>query len=106
MRAFLPALLILLTSGCAVYRLDVPQGNVITAEQHEQLKTGMTRSQVRFLLGTPLIADPFHSDRWDYYYYLRHGKDKKTETRLLTLYFQGETLERIEGDAPPAAPAP
>jgi outer membrane protein assembly factor BamE len=103
MRFALLALAALSAVGCvSVYRLDVQQGNIVNAEQMEQLKTGMTRSQVRFLLGTPLIADPFHGDRWDYYYYFRQGKGGATEARLLTLIFEGDILARIEGEAAPA----
>jgi len=79
------------------HRIDVQQGNALEQEALEKLKTGMTRSQVRFLLGTPLLVDPFHSNRWDYVYnYLTAGK--LTEKKRLTLIFEGDVLMRIEGE--------
>jgi outer membrane protein assembly factor BamE len=66
-----------LTGGC-VYRLDVQQGNLLEQKDIEAILPGMTRSQVRYLLGTPLAATPFRTDRWDYMYYLRPGKSRKT----------------------------
>ena len=91
----LPALFSL--SACiVVYRPDVQQGNEVTAAQVAQLKPGMTRSQVRFVLGTPLISDPFHPNRWDYYYSLRQGRSERLETRLVTVHFRNDSLERIE----------
>jgi outer membrane protein assembly factor BamE len=107
-----PLLVLLLApavGGCiAVYRVDVPQGNIVTQEMVDLLKPGMTPNQVRFVLGTPLITDPFHPQRWDYYYSLRKGGALFPETRRLTIYFQNEQLVRIEGDvtARAAAPAP
>lgn len=84
-------------SACiVVYRPDVQQGNEVTAAQVALLKQGMTRTQVRFVLGTPLISDPFHPDRWDYFYSLRLGRDPKVETRRVTVYFRNDVLERIE----------
>lgn len=86
-------------TGClSVYRMDVQQGNVLTADRLEQLKPGLSRSQVRFVLGTPLVTDPFHPDRWDYVYSFRRGGSDETEVRRLTLYFQNDALSRIVGD--------
>ena len=98
--------LALCVGACSVYRIDVQQGNVLSDEALSSLKVGMTKRQVRFLLGTPPIADPFHADRWDYVYYLRkHGKPDRHERRL-TLTFQGDTLAHIDRDfpTPPAPP--
>ena len=69
--------MLLLLSGCSYiptlpYKIDIQQGNVVTEEMVEKLKPGMSRSQVRFVLGTPLITDVFHADRWDYFYYFAH----------------------------------
>ncbi|XZG69435.1 outer membrane protein assembly factor BamE [Chitinibacteraceae bacterium HSL-7] len=97
-----------LLSGCgwlnAVphYQLDIPQGNEVTADMAEQLQVGMSRNQVRFLLGSPMLKDPFHAERWDYVFTDAKG-GKVRETKALTLYFKGDTLERWEGDTLPAA---
>ncbi len=88
-----------MTAGCITpYRMDVQQGNVITQEMVDQLKPGMTKAQVRFLLGTPLITDPFHPDRWDYFYSLRKGRSETPATRHLTVIFRNDVLVRLEGD--------
>jgi outer membrane protein assembly factor BamE len=84
-----------LLAGCAPYKMDVRQGNFITPETRERLKVGMTRNQVRVLMGTPLVADPFHPDRWDYVYSLEHAREQVASQRM-TLYFQGEKLARID----------
>lgn len=86
------------------HRIDVQQGNYFDPEAVARLKPGMTRSQVRFLLGTPLIADPFHPDRWDYLFIDRPAGKLKTERRL-TLWFDGDRLIRAATDVPDAAPA-
>lgn len=88
----------LLTTGCVrVYKIDVQQGNDLSERQLEGLDVGMDRQQVRALLGTPLIDDPFRQDRWDYFYALREGNSKDTTRRRMSLYFEGETLARIDG---------
>ncbi len=92
------ALATLLTTGCVrVYKIDVQQGNDLSERQLEGLNVGMDRQQVRALLGTPLIDDPFRQDRWDYFYALREGNSKDTTRRRMSLYFEGETLARIDG---------
>lgn len=83
-----------------VHRIDVQQGNVITQEQVDQLKPGMSKRQVRFTLGTPMIADVFNADRWDYVYRMEPGKGE-IEQHSLTLYFANDALTRIEGDFRP-----
>lgn len=96
-------LLVLSLSACSVYRLDVQQGNVLTDHAVSSLKIGMTKRQVRFLLGTPPVADPFHADQWNYVYYLRkRGKPAKHERRV-TLTFQGDTLAHIDAHLPSVA---
>lgn len=80
-----------------VYVPDVQQGNVITQEMVDQLKVGMNRRQVQFILGTPLITDPFHQDRWDYYYSLKRGKKYRAK-RTLSLFFKGDELIEIRGN--------
>ena len=83
-----------------VYRINVEQGNVVTEEMVDQLRPGLNRRQVRYIMGTPLIEDSFHVDRWDYRYTLRNGNETLTETQL-TLWFEGDELVRVEGpDAP------
>ena len=67
------------------YRPDVQQGNVVTREMVEQLREGMSREQVRFLLGTPMLSSPFHAERWDYVYFLKRGKGSETQSRRLTV---------------------
>ena len=88
------------------YKIDIQQGNYVTQDMVAKLKPGMTRSQVRFALGTPLIVDPFRTDRWDYVYML-HRQGDLVEQRQVTVVFKGDVLDRIEGDvvAGPAAPA-
>jgi outer membrane protein assembly factor BamE len=95
-----------LSAGCSIYRMDIAQGNVVTQDMVDQLKPGMTRNQVRFVLGTPLITDPFHPDRWDYYYSLRRGSEKEPETHRITVLFKGDAMVSVEGDALKAVPAP
>lgn len=79
------------------YKIDIQQGNIITQEMLSKLKAGMTRAQVRFVLGSPLVVDPFRGDRWDYVsLYQRQGKD--VERRRVTVIFDDDKLIRIEGD--------
>lgn len=118
-RLFIPVFLVAL-AGCSSmpdiasllspYRIDVRQGNFITPQMVAMLKPGQTRDQVRFILGTPLLADPFHADRWDYVYRLQPGYGA-VEQRRLTVYFADGKLARFDGDVPadpsppPAAPS-
>lgn len=106
-RRSLPTLLAaaLLTACMPVYRMDIQQGNVVTQEMVSKLQKGMSREQVRFALGTPLIADPFHPDRWDYVYrFSRRGQLQ--EQRKLTVVFENDRLARLEGDVVPAGEQP
>ena len=84
------------------HRIDVQQGNALDQESVAKLKPGLTRSQVRFLLGTPLVVDPFRGNRWDYVYAL-YKRGQLTEQKRITLFFDGDTLARIEGDVPAGA---
>lgn len=81
--------------------MDIQQGNVVTSKMMLQLRPGMTKSQVRFIMGTPLIQDSFHSDRWDYFYQMRQG-GKIIEQRRVILEFEKEALVRVRGDVIPA----
>jgi outer membrane protein assembly factor BamE len=114
----------LLLPGITPYRIDIQQGNYVTLDMLAKLKPGMTRSQVRYVMGTPLIVDAFHQNRWDYVYNYRKAGEL-TEQRVVTMVFEGDRLARIEGDVvavkggdgkamaekpvavkPPAAPVP
>jgi outer membrane protein assembly factor BamE len=90
-----------LASGC-VYRMTIQQGNFLEKRTVDQLQVGMTRSQVRYLLGTPMVPTLFDSDRWDYLYYLRKGHLEKVERRDLTVFFDNDKVARFEsrGNAP------
>lgn len=100
------SLLVLALAGCGSskwgfpYRADIQQGNWITSEQVEQLQTGMTREQVRFILGTPTLQDIFHADRWDYPYMNKPGYGDQTGRRF-TVWFEQDALARWEGDQQP-----
>jgi outer membrane protein assembly factor BamE len=83
------------------YRPDVQQGNVVTREMVEQLRESMTRDQVRFLLGTPLLTSIFHGDRWDYVYYLQRGKGDERQLRRLMVLFKNDRLASYESDEMP-----
>lgn len=96
----------LLAACISVYKADIQQGNVVTADMVEKLKPGMTRSQVRFVLGTPLVTDTFHPDRWDYIFYQKRGADAAFEPSQLTVIFEGDALARIEGEPTTAIARP
>ena len=89
--------------GLTPYRIDIQQGNYVTQEMVSQLKSGMTKEQVRQTLGTPLLTDVFHAERWDYVYW-RESSDGKREQRKLSVHFQDGKLARVEGDVVAAAP--
>tara|TARA_Y100001936_G_scaffold146000_2_gene142373 strand:+ start:13552 stop:14094 length:543 start_codon:yes stop_codon:yes gene_type:complete len=98
-------LVLLFITGCSflpsvpsvLYKIDVQQGNVITQEMVDKLKLGMTRSQVRFVLGSALIDDIFHDDRWDYVYRLEQDGILVDEYKL-TVFFENDKLIRTTGD--------
>lgn len=103
------AVLALLVAGCnympsipfiGPHKIDVQQGNFVSQDMIDKLKPGMSRNQVRFALGTPLIADPFHPDRWDYVYVLEK-QGRVVEERRIAVVFKGDELLRIEGDVVP-----
>ena len=96
------ALALLLLSGCLrVYKIDVQQGNDLSEKQLDALEVGLNRQEVRALLGTPLIDDPFRQDRWDYYYTFKEGRSNEATRRRLTLFFDENVLARIEGRIEP-----
>ena len=115
MRYLLILLISLLTigelSGCGSsvpilkpFKMDIQQGNVVTSKMLLQLKPGMTKSQVRFIMGTPLIVDSFHNNRWDYFYQMRQG-GKVIEQRRVILDFEKDALTRVRGDVVPQGTA-
>jgi len=99
--------------GVTPYRMEIQQGNFISQEMLSQLKAGMSKEQVRLTLGTPLLADAFHADRWDYVYW-REAPDGKRESRKLVVLFADGKLARANADngeviplgSPPGQPVP
>jgi outer membrane protein assembly factor BamE len=86
-----------------VYKISIPQGNIITQEMVDQLRPGMTKRQVIFVMGTPLVRDPYHQDRWDYVYNFQPGGGERGQERLSVL-FQDDQLLQISGDFNPTEP--
>ena len=100
-----------LLAGCGTalptikpFKMDIQQGNVVTSKMLLQLKPGMTKSQVRFIMGTPLVVDSFHKDRWDYFYQMRQA-GKIVEQRRVILDFEKELLTKVRGDVVPQGTA-
>jgi outer membrane protein assembly factor BamE len=91
--------------GITPYRMDIQQGNHVSQESVSQLKPGMSKDQVRFILGTPLLTDIFHADRWDYVYWREDGASGKREERKLAVFFKDDKLVRLDGDVVPAKEA-
>jgi outer membrane protein assembly factor BamE len=85
------------------YRIPIQQGNVLDQDRVDQLQPGMAKRQVRHIMGTPMLVDPFHQDRWDYLYRNRPPRGE-TEMRRVSLFFENDQLLRIEGDLRPEAP--
>jgi outer membrane protein assembly factor BamE len=97
----------LLVAGCSqvssfsfpgVYRIDIPQGNIITQDMVDQLRPGLTKRQVTFILGTPLIRDTFNQNRWDYVYSFQPGGGERTQERLTVYFDDNGELIRFDGD--------
>ena len=95
--AMLIAALAVLSSGC-VYRANISQGNLIKQDDLDQVEIGMTKNQVRFLLGTPMIDDPFNADRWDYVYYLKVGRKDADFQRWVSIQFADNRVSEIQKD--------
>jgi len=97
-------LAIALLGGCSAlqgfslkpYRMNVQQGNYLEAEAVDQLEIGMTESQVRFLIGTPMVADPFNADRWDYVFFFKVGRTRNEVVSRLTVWFEDGQVVRID----------
>ena len=98
--SLLACALLALSAGACVYRIDIQQGNLLEEDSVDQAAVGMTKSQILFLLGTPMVTDSFHEDRWDYTYYLRRGRSRDVDRRWLIVYFDGDIVSRIEKDVP------
>jgi outer membrane protein assembly factor BamE len=96
-----------LLSGC-VYRMNIQQGNYLEGRAVDQLQVGMTRSQVRYLLGTPMVPDAFDKERWDYLYFFKKGRWKRPQERHLIVWFKEDKVDRFERnnvpESPPQAP--
>ena len=105
--------LVFVLSGCSwvprpisEYKIDVQQGNVLTQDMVSQLKPGLTKDQVRFILGTPVLMDMFHANRWDYVYRLQKGSTGEVEMRKFSTFFdEGGRLVRVDGDVTAAKQA-
>ncbi|WP_085578413.1 MULTISPECIES: outer membrane protein assembly factor BamE [unclassified Pseudomonas] len=95
---------LLALAGCSfpgVYKIDIQQGNVVTQDMIDQLRPGMTRRQVRFIMGNPLIADTFHPDRWDYLYSLQPGGGERQQERISVNFNANDQLVSLSGDFMP-----
>ena len=96
----------LLTAACGFltpYRMEIQQGNYVTQEMVAQLKPGLTRDQVRFVLGTPLVSDIFHEERWDYVFVRQRANSQEVERRRIAVFFEDGKLKRVDGDILAAA---
>ncbi len=94
--AFVAATTTVLTNGCA-YRSDLAQGNFVEQEAVDQLRQGMSAAQVQYILGTPMLTDPFDNTRWYYVHFLRQGWEDP-QIKTLVVQFQGRTLYDMAGD--------
>jgi outer membrane protein assembly factor BamE len=106
-RAALIALLLsgaLLGSGGCVYRPNIQQGNLLKTQDVDQVTVGMTRSQVRYLLGTPMLSDSFTPQRWDYIYTFRRGRETRMDRAHFIVHFDGDKVSRIEKPDLPEPP--
>lgn len=86
-----------------VYKIGIPQGNIITQDMVDQLRPGMTKRQVIFVMGTPLVRDPFHQNRWDYIYSYQPGGGERGQERV-SVFFEDDQLVRFTGDFTPTPP--
>lgn len=84
-----------------VYKIGIPQGNIITQEMVDQLRPGMTKRQVIFVMGTPLVRDPFNQDRWDYIYSFQPGGGERGQESV-SVFFEDDALTRFTGDFTPS----
>jgi outer membrane protein assembly factor BamE len=97
-------LFLLCLTGCSTlqgfslrpYRMNVQQGNFLEAKDIDQIQVGMTRSQVRFLIGTPMVADPFNTERWDYVFFFKIGRTRDEIVTNMTIWFENDRVVRID----------
>lgn len=95
---------LLALAGCSfpgVYKIDIQQGNVVTQDMIDQLRPGMTRRQVRFIMGNPLLTDTFHADRWDYLYSIQPGGGERQQERVSVIFNGNDQLVSLSGDFMP-----
>ena len=95
---------LLALAGCSfpgVYKIDIQQGNVVTQDMIDQLRPGMTRRQVRFIMGNPLLVDTFHPNRWDYLYSLQPGGGERQQERISIFFNGNDQLAGLNGDFMP-----
>lgn len=101
----------LLIASCATYKIEVQQGNLVTQEMLNQLELNMQAKKVRFIMGTPLMIDTFHQQRWDYLYSLQPGGSQRQQRKITLFFDKNKLLKRVEGDVKigkhrPKKPAP
>jgi len=98
----LPLLILLLSAGCSIHKVDIQQGNIVSQEMMSQLKVGMQRNEIIHLMGRPMIVDPFRQNRWDYVHTFKSGKSDEPRSQYrVTLIFEGDRLSSIDSDIPP-----
>ncbi|MGE0355794.1 MAG: outer membrane protein assembly factor BamE [Burkholderiales bacterium] len=99
MRPLAPLILAFALAACGpiVHRIDIQQGNLVSPENFARVKTGMTKSEVRQILGTPLLTDAFHADRWDYYF-RNEKRGRLVEQNKFAVHFENERVVRIVGE--------
>jgi outer membrane protein assembly factor BamE len=100
----------LILAGCSerfhiVHKIDVQQGNVVTQNRVDQLEPGMTRNQVQYIMGSPIVVDVFHQGRWDYLDFMKPGYGD-TSLERVTVHFEGDSLERVTGTLLPSGTGP
>ena len=104
MKRNLVIIVVLSAAGCSYvpnispHRIEIQQGNFVSQEMVAQLKPGMTKEHVRFIRGTPLVADAFHGDRWDYVFVRQRANSREVEQRRIAVFFEDGKLKRMEGD--------
>ena len=105
MQKLLVPVLCALLAACAgfpgVYKIDIEQGNMVTQEMVDQLRPGMTKRQVRFIMGTPLVQDPFNQERWDYIYSMQPGGEDREQERLTINFDDDDRVTSFAGDFTP-----
>ncbi len=102
----LPPLALLLGSSACVYRMPVQQGNHLDQTTVNQVKAGMTRAQVRYLLGTPMVPGGFDNNRWDYDYYLKMRRLQSPRRGLVIVHFTRDLVDSVQGNAESNAAEP